>query len=275
VSDLLGRTASAPETAWIRVRDAAAPFSYEVPAAWTGHVAYPWTEGDATIGTVLVAGPDPAKFATDFTVPGVAVGLSANPSHLSARSVVESDQTFAGPCTGGDVQEATEAGASTSYRLWTACGGGQAFVVYLAIIPADGIGLVAFIFQGASERDLGYLDRIAGSLQAELPTSTSAPAAPSGGTVSGSTYSISLEFCQNQHGQGVSGGLIRNDDPTLVHTYRIVVAFSDPNGVLLNDTWWTTSDLQPGVTARWQADVPSGLPAVSVTCRITSVEVVR
>jgi hypothetical protein len=83
-----------------------------------------------------------------------------------------------------------------------------------------------------------------------------------------------LEFCQNQHGQGVAGGLIRNDD-ALVHSFRIVVAFSDPNGILLNDTWGTTPDVPPGVTARWQATLPSGLPNTTVSCRITGVELVN
>lgn len=273
VGALLGTTAQPPSTTWIRAVDAGAAFSFEVPSAWSGHLAYPWVEGGATIGTVLVAGPDPTRLGSDFSVPGVAIGLSANPSGMSARASVEADQTYAGTCTPGEVGEASDAGATVAYRLWEACGGGQSYVFLLAVVPADGNGLIAILFQGVDEPQLGYLDHIVTTLRAETVQSTPAPA-PSGGDVSGPTYTISMEYCQNQHGQGVSGGLIRNDD-SLIHTYRIVVAFSDPNGVFLNDTGWTTSDLQPGVTARWQATVPSGLPAVSVSCQITRVELIR
>jgi hypothetical protein len=54
-----------------------------------------------------------------------------------------------------------------------------------------------------------------------------------------------------------------------------VVRFFDPNGVLLNDTWGTTPDVPAGVTATWQAVVPSGLPAVSVSCQVTEVKFVN
>lgn len=273
VGALLGTTAQPPPTTWIRAIDPGASFSFEVPASWTGHLAYPWEEGGSTIGTVLVAGPDPAKLGTDFSVPGVAIGLSANPSGMSARASVEADQTYAGTCTPGEMQEASEAGASLAYRLWEACNGGQAYVLILAVVPGDGKGLVGVLFQGVDPNELGYLDHILGTIRGEVAPATPGPAASA--SVSGDTYSITMNLCQNQHGQGVAEGLIRNDDPSLIHTYRIVVAFWDPNGVFLNDTAWTTSDLGPGVTSRWQATVPSGLPPVSVTCQITAVQVVR
>lgn len=274
LGSILGTNLQPPPTTWTRASDPAAPFSYEVPAAWTGRLVLPWSDGSATIGTVLLAGPDPSKMGTDFSVPGVAIGISANPNGMSARAAVEAEQTFAGTCTGGEVQEATEAGANAAFRLYERCGGGGAYVVVLAIVPADGKGMIEVLFQGVEANELGYLERIVGSVRAETSQATPVPAATGTGSVSGDTYTISMDTCQNQHGQGVSAGLIRNDD-SLVHAFRIVVAFSDPNGVFLNDTGWTTSDLGPGVTATWQATVPSGLPAVSVSCRITSVQVVR
>jgi hypothetical protein len=274
LGSILGTTVQPPATTWIRAGDPAAPFSFEVPAAWSGHLVVPWSDGTATIGTVLVAGPDPTKMGTDFSVPGVAIGISANPNGTSARAAVEGDPTYAGTCTASDVQEATEAGATAAFQLYEACGGGSAYAVVLAIVPAGGQGIFEVLFQGVEPEQLGYLERIVGSVRAETGPATPAPAATGTGSVSGDTYTISMDTCQNQHGQGVSAGLIRNDD-SLIHAFRIVVAFSDPNGVFLNDTGWTTSDLAPGVTATWQATVPSGLPAVSVSCRITSVQVVR
>lgn len=275
ISSILGRTHTAPaSTVWLRVADPAAPFTYEVPSTWTGHAAYPWVEGGQAIGTVLVAGPDPTKLSTDFSVAGIAIGLSANPSGLTAHQVVEADDSYAGTCTPGSVEDTTESGATASFRLWEACAGGTGFLLTMAIVPADGQGLVAIIFQGTTEADLGYLDHIAGSLLASTPTATQGPVATPGGPVPGQPYTISMDYCQNQHGQGIAEGLIRNDD-TLVHSFRVVVAFSDLNNVLLNDTWGTTPDVPPGITAKWQAVVPSGLPAVTVSCRITGVELVN
>jgi len=274
ISSILGASHLPPvSTTWTRISDAGAPFTYEVPSTWTGHAAYPWEEGGQAVGVVLAAGPDPSKLSTDFSVPGIAIGLSANPGGLTAHQVVEADNSYGATCTASGVQDTTDSGATASFQLWESCAGGTGYLLVMAIVPAGGQGLVAIIFQGVAEADLGYLDHIAGSLQAATTTATPAPAATPG-QVSGQTYTISMDDCHNQHGQGIAAGLIRNDD-TLVHTFRIVVAFSDPNNVLLNDTWGTTPDIPPGITARWQAVVPSGLPAVTVSCRITGVELVN
>lgn len=273
ISSILGTSHTPPaSTSWTRISDPAAPFSYEVPSSWTGHAAYPWEDGGQAIGTVLVAGPEPSKLATDFTVPGIAIGLSANPGGSTAHEVVEADDSYAGTCSGSPIEDATDLGATASYRLWESCAGGTGYLLVMTIVPSDGQGLVAIIFQGVTEADLGYLDHIVGSLQAELAAVTPGPTA--GAPVPGQPYTISMDICQNQHGQGVAEGLIRNDD-ALVHSFRIVVAFSDPNNVLLNDTWGTTPDVPPGITARWQAMVPSGLPAVTVRCQITRVELIN
>lgn len=273
VSSILGGNQVEPaSTTWIRVVDASAPFTYEVPSTWTVHVASPWEEGGATIGIALAAGPDLSKLSTDFSVPGVVIGVAANATQITPRQALAADD-FSSVCTATPIQEATESGASVAWQLWQSCAGGTGLLLVMAIAPSNGQGRLGIVFQGTGEQDLAYLDHIVSSLAATTPGATSAPAA-TGGAVSGQTYTISMDTCQNQHGQGVSGGLIRNDD-TLIHSYRIVVAFSDPNGIFLNDTAWTTSDLQPGVTATWQATVPSGLPAVSVSCQITSVELVR
>lgn len=235
------------------------------------HAAYPWQEGSATIGLALAAGPDLGKLSVDFSVPGIVVGVSGGTAGTTPRQIVEGGGSFDSACTASPAQEVVEAGTTVAYQLWTSCGGGAGVLLVMAIAAAGQPGLLGIVYQGTGENDLGYLDHIVDSLEATPVQATAAPATP--GSVSGPTYSISMEFCQNQHGQGVSGGLIRNDD-TVIHTYRIVVAFTDPNGVFLNDTGWTTSDLQPGVTARWQATVPSGLPNVTVSCTITRVELI-
>lgn len=272
-SVLGGNLAAPPATAWVRISDPASPFSFEVPTAWTILAANPWTEGTATIGSSLAAGPDLSKLSVDFSVPGVVIGISAGAPGITPRQIVEGGGSFGSVCTAGAVEEASEAGAHVAYQLWTSCGGGAGVLLVMAIAPAGQPGLLGIVYQGTRRDDLGYLDRIVGSiLPASAPAESSAPVR--GGEVSGPTYAITMDVCQNQHGQGVSGGLIRNTD-ALIHTYRIVVAFSDANGVFLNDTAWTTSDLDPGVTARWQASVPSGLPAVNVTCQVKSVTQVR
>jgi hypothetical protein len=275
VGSLLGGTVTEPAgTTWTRIADPGAPFTYEVPSAWTTHAAYPWQDGGATLGTVLAAGPDLAKFSTDFTVPAVAIGLSGNPVGRTVRQVVEADASVGGACTAGTVQDASESGVKAAYQLWEGCGGGTGFLLVMAIAPAEATGLIAIILQGSAEADIGYLPHILGSIAAATVDATPGPGPSGVPPATGPTYTISMNLCQNQHGQGVAEGLIRNEDG-LVHTYRIVVAFSDANDVFLNDTSWTTSDLPPAITARWQAMVPSGLPAVSVVCRITAVEVIR
>lgn len=273
VGALLGGAPGEPAgTTWVRVTDPGAPFSFEVPAAWTDHAVGAWQESGATIGTVLAAGPSTGKLGTNFSVPGVAIGLASDAGGRTPRAVVEADSSYGATCTPSPVQDATQQGAITAYQQWT-CGSSGGLLIVIAIASPTDPGLIEIVFQGTSKADLGYLQHIVGSVAAATPQATAGPAA-SDGSVSGPTYTISMNLCQNQHGQGVAEGLIRNDT-ALIHTYRIVVAFSDPNGVFLNDTSWTQSDLSPGVTARWQAMVPSGLPAVSVSCQITRVELVR
>lgn len=128
--------------------------------------------------------------------------------------------------------------------------------------------LQVFLAGGINEQTLQPLIRPVGDRVGK-----GGPAQTVGAPDPGQPYAITMEFYENQHGQGVSGGLIRNDD-TLVHSFRVVVAFSDPNGALLNDTWGTTPDVPPGVTVRWQATLPSGLPNTSVVCEITEIELV-
>jgi hypothetical protein len=193
ISSILGTSHLPPAlTTWARVTDPAAAFSYEVPSTWTGHAANPWVENGLTIGTVLAAGPDPAKLATDFSVPGVVIGVSANPSSMTAHDVVEADDAYAGTCTPGPVQDATESGATASFRLWEACAGGTGFLLVMAIVPADGKGLLAIVFQGVTEADLGYLDHIAGSIHGATAAATPGPHATPGGPVTGQPNAISI-----------------------------------------------------------------------------------
>lgn len=273
VSSILGeRIGPPPTTSWIRVSDPGVPFTYEVPASWTSHAAYPWQLGDTTIGVVLAAGPDVSTLGADFSVPGVVVGMSANPGGRSPRDAVEAEPVPAG-CTSGGVQDASDAGVTAAFDVREGCANGTGFLLVLAIVPLDGRGLIEIVFQGTSEADLAYVDRIIASIVA---TDLTVPATPSPalGEPVGGRFSISMTICQNQHGQGVSEGLIRNDD-SLTHAYRIEVWFFDVNGVLLNTTDWTTGEIPPGVTARWQAMVPSGLPAVEVRCTLEKVDLVH
>ena len=272
VDKLLGSVQEPPGTTWARVSDPGATFSFEVPTTWNQHLTVPWEEGGTSIGTLIAAGPDPSKLGSDLSVPGVGIGVASDPGGRTPRQVVEGEQSYASACTANPIEDGNDGGVAVSAQRWTSCaGGGNAFVASLA--PADGSGLIGIVFQGTSDAELGYLPHILGSLQANATAATPAPAPSTdgGGQVSGDGYTIKMDYCQNQHGQGVSGGLIRNDT-SLVHSYRIVVAFYDPNGVLLNDTWGTTPNVPAGVTAEWQAVVPSGLPNTEVKCQITGVE---
>jgi hypothetical protein len=272
VGGILGNVPSIPaDTTWIRVSDPNAPFTFEVPSTWTSHKAGTWDESNQTIGTVLAAGPDINKLGSDFSVPGVVIGIAANAAGRTPHGVVEADTSGAGACTPGVVQDAAQQGGAAAYRIST-CGTSGGLILVMAIASSTDPGIIEILLQGTSQADVGYLQHIIGSLAASSPSATAAPAASSA-TGAGATFTITMNICQNQHGQGVAEGLITNTD-SRIHVYRIVVAFSDPNGVFLNDTGWTTSALDPGVTSRWQAEVPSGLPAVPVSCRITAVKLI-
>jgi hypothetical protein len=274
ISSILGSTPAVPAgTTWMRVSDPSAAFTYEVPSTWMGHAAYPWLDGDAAVGTVLAAGPDPARLATDFSVPGIAIGISANPRGVTPREAVEEDASYAGVCTPGEINDGSDPTISAAFQVWESCGGGSGLLLVMAIVPVDGEGMIAIVFQGTGEADLAYLEHIVGSLAEAGGTATPTPGPTTGGGPGG-PYTISLDICRNQHGQGVSEGLIRNDD-SVTHVFRIEVWFYDLNGVLLNTTDWTTTEIPPGVTARWQADVPSGLPSVDVQCQLREVEIVH
>ncbi len=272
VSSIMGTTAPTPPpgTIWVRVSDPGASFSFEVPSNWANAAVYPWEEGGTNIGVLLAAGPDPSKIGSDFSVPGIAIGVSSNAGGLVPLALVQEDD-YSSTCTATAAQSAAEPGVVAAYRTWESCGpAGTAFLLLMGIVPSGSTGLIGVVFQGASEADLAYVEHILGSLAAEGgagstpgPIDTGQPAGP---------YDITMDICQNQHGQGVAEGVITNQD-AVAHSFRIVVWFYDPNHLLLNTTdSFESPSLPPGQGYRWQAVVPSGLPSVDVTCEIHEVQ---
>lgn len=270
---ILGSLPAEPAgTTWVRISDPSAPFTFEVPTAWSATAAGPWEEGGMTIGYVLAGATDASKLGTDFSASGVVIGVSADPMGVTPRAVAEQDD-HSSSCTATPTQEVSDPAFQAAYRAWESCGpAGTGFLLAMAIAPADG-GLVGVIFQGATQSDLGYIERVLSSLQ---PVASLTPTPGQATTPPGThgLYSLTLDLCQNQHGQGVAEGIITNQDAAN-HAFRVRVRFYDPNGVLLNDAdSYATPELRPGESFRWQSVVPSGLPSVNVACEVSQVEIV-
>jgi hypothetical protein len=259
-----------PGTIWVRVSDPGAAFTFEVPSNWANVAVSPWEEGGTNVGVLLVAGPDPSKIGSDFSVPGIAIGLSANAAGLTPLALVQEDD-YSSACTATAAQSAAEPGAVAAYRTWESCGPSRiAFLLLMGIVPQGSTGLVGVVFQGASEADQAYLEHILGSLAAE-GGAVSTPV-PIGTGQPGQPYSLSMDICQNQHGQGVAEGNITNQD-AVAHTFRVIVDFYDFSGTtLLNDAGSYDLAVDPGTTRRWQAIVSSGLPSGEITCKVKEVQ---
>ena len=271
--------AAPPGTAWARITDDAGTFSFEVPSTWTEQATLPWEEAGARIGTVVVAGPAVAGVGTDFTVPGIAVGIAANAPGSTPRSVVESDD-FSGSCTGDPVEEASEAGYASAFMGWSDCGGNtDAFVLVIAISPAGSTGLIAVVFQGVGQADLGYLEHIMGSLEATGVTppigpTTPEPAPASAAAPPGSSqaFTITIDECFLQTGSVGSIGVIRNTD-SMSHAYRIRVRFVDEAGIVYGEAEQETPALAPGEAYRYGTPFQDAHGVTSTTCTVVDVQV--
>jgi hypothetical protein len=273
LSGIVGSPPPPSGITWSRVADDAGSFSFEVPSAWGQARTVAWEENGSRIGTIVVAAPSLDAFGSDFSKPGVAVGVAANAGGLTLRASVESND-FSGACTATPTEESTEGGYGAAFRLWTGCGGlEESFVAVIAVAATDGTGLIAAILQGTSEAELGYLVPIVDSLQAAgvapgLPTAT--PTAPGG---VGPGYTVTIDECLLQIGDAIAIGRVRNGDTT-GHAYRIAVRFSDEAGVLVGEDHRETPALTPGQAyryqARWQAQ-----GATAVTCVVSEVVVIE
>jgi hypothetical protein len=279
IGDITGQALPTPppDTVWVRVADPSAPVTYEVPSTYGYSAVFPWQENGTEMGVLLAAGANPSQIGTDFSAPGVLIGASANPIGMTPMTLVTEDD-YSDRCTATAAQAGAEPNVTSAFRTWESCGASRTgYLMLLGIVPQDGRGLIGIVLQGASDADLAYVQHIVESLKATGGTGeTPAPGAtpqPVGTPASGQPYTITMDICQNQHGQGIAEGELTNSD-SVPHTYRILVEFWQQGAnTKLNDTRSFAYNLDPGVTQRWQAVVPSGLPSVDVECRVKAVEV--
>jgi hypothetical protein len=231
----------------------------------------PWAEEDgSSSGSIVVAGPSLGGLGSDFSQPGVAIGITANPSGRTARQVVDSDN-YATVCTGQPAEEEKGDGYATAYRFWSPCGGRDgAFLIVVVIAPEGTRALFAVIFQGAAEADLAYVERVMGSLQngSGTPTPTSGTAAtPAPGNAQG--WAANVEECLLQIGDAIAIGTVTNTD-TRDHAYRVIVRFTDRTGLLIGENYWDTPALAPGQAFRYQIrQLAQGY--TEVTCALSEV----
>jgi hypothetical protein len=262
----------------MRVSDDGGAFSFEVPSTWAEQRTIPWEEAAVRIGTIVVAGPAVAKVGNDFAVPGVAIGIASSAPGSTPRSVVESDD-FSASCTGDPVEEASDAGYTAAFKGWSGCGGNtDAFVLVIAIAPAGSTGLIAVVFQGVGQADLGYLEHIMGSLQATgltVPTgptaSEPAPASAVAPPGNSQAFTITIDECFLQAGSVGSIGVIRNNDTTS-HAYLIRVRFVDEAGIVYAEAVQETPALAPGEAYRYGTPFQDAHGVTGTTCTVIDVQ---
>lgn len=277
------------DTTWIRVGEDAA-FTFEVPSSWTGVRNLPWLEADgSTSGTVILAGPDPEVLGTEFSQPGVAIGVSSNPNGLSPRQVVDAE-SYDALCSGSPVEDHADPAYLASSRVWTSCGGREeAFLLVLAIAPTDSPGLLGAFFQGVSEADLAYVQHIMGSLRAGQATETPAtgplltpvpqpldtlvpaPAPitqPTEGTSRG--WTATLDECLLQMNDAIAYGTVTNTDDRS-HGYRVYVRFLDATGLLIGEGYWDTPPVEPDQSARYEVRLLAVNGVTEATCLLKEV----
>lgn len=262
-------------TTWIRIGDDAGAFTFEVPSTWTQHQTVPWAEEDgSSSGSIVVAGPEIGGLGSDFSQPGVAIGVSSNPTGRTARQVVDADN-YATVCTGTPAEEENGDGYTAAYRFWSPCGGrDEAFLIVVVIAPAGTQALFAVIFQGSSAADLGYVEHVMGSLQTGggTPTPTAAATTPAATTPPGNAqgWTASVTECLSQINDAIAVGIITNVD-TRSHGYRVYVRFLDPTGLLIGEDYWNTPTLDPGQSYEWEVRHLALNGAKLDTCNLSEV----
>ena len=256
-------------TMWLRIADDSGAFTFEVPSTWTEHQTVPWTEASGTSsGYILVAGPKIGVLGSDFTQPGVAIGISTNPDLRTPRQVVDADdyKTF---CTGTPAADETGTGYVAAYRLWTSCGGREdAFIIVIVI------ALLASIFQGAGQADMGYIEHMLGSIQTDAGVSaeTAAPAPPTAAPGNAQGWTATVDECLSQIGDAIAIGTITNVD-TRSHAYRVNIRFLSEGNLLIGDDYWDTPPLDPSQGYRYQIRHSALNGTKLVTCTLSSVQI--
>jgi len=127
-----------------------------------------------------------------------------------------------------------------------------------------------------------YIQHIVGSLQSTVGTAaTPGPDETAGDGATppvetpapGQVISYTFEYCQNQHGQGIAGGQLTNND-SVPHLVTLIVEFYQIDTTkMLNDTRSYEYDMPAGQSREWQAVVSSGLPSVDVSCKVREIQV--
>ena len=259
-------------TTWTRIGADNGAFTFEVPSTWTAQQTVPWAEADgSSSGAIVVAGTNVNGMGSDFSAPGVAIGVTANPTGRSAIDIVATTD-YSATCTGEPAGTESGTGYSAAYRVWTACGGrADAFLLVVVVNPAGTKALFVVIFQGAAQADLGYVEYIIGSVQAGsgTPGATTAPPAATTPPVNAQGWTVNMEECLLQIGDAIAIGTVTNTD-TRDHAYRVVVRFTTPQNLLIGESDWDTPALAPGQPFRFQIrQLAQGYTAV--TCTVSDV----
>lgn len=255
-------------TTWTRIGADNGAFTFEVPSTWTTQQTVPWAEADgSSSGSLVVAGTNVNGLGTDFSAPGVAIGITTNPTGRTAADVVTTTD-YSTTCTGEPAGTENGAGYTAAYRVWTACGGrADAFLLVVVVNPAGTQALFVVIFQGAAQADLGYVERIIGSVQAGAgtPGTTTAPPAATTPPANAQGWTVNMEECLLQIGDAIAIGTVTNMD-TRDHAYRVIVRFTTPENLLIGEAYWDTPALAPGQPFRFQIrQLAQGYTAVNCT----------
>jgi hypothetical protein len=276
LADIIGTTVPAVPagTSWSSVSGAGVTF--EVPETWETSRTVPWLEGDgSSSGWVVLAGPDVNGLGSDFSLPGVAIGISSNPAGLTPRQVVAAED-YEGSCTPSPIGELGDGSYSASYRIWTACGDSdEAYLVVLAIAQADTPGLVALLLQGTSAADLAFFEHTLNSVQVgPVPGLAGTEATPAVATSpperNSRGWSATLDECLLQMNDAIAYGTVTNTDDRS-HGYRVYVRFLDATGLSLGESYWDTPAVEPGEGARYEVRLLAINGVTEATCIVSEV----
>ncbi|GLY26398.1 serine/threonine-protein kinase [Micromonospora sp. NBRC 101691] len=156
VGTLTGDTATVRDTG----TGTSGPITVTLPPGWrtvgTGWAGRYGTDGN--LEPALVMSPDPRRWATDPTVPGAFVGLSASTAARTTPAGFVAERPHAS-CAAAPVRRTRQAGVDWVVARFT-CDRGRPVVVEAAGLGPDRTGLIYVQVVPPADSDAGFVDRL-------------------------------------------------------------------------------------------------------------------
>lgn len=158
-----------PSASYVTITDNSNTLSIQVPASWTDVASGPWSANGTNVGPGLMAAPNINDFATTWTTPGLFFAASRTLAQTYNETTILDDPTiglnYSDYCTHQGRQDYTTSSYTGKVDIWNSCGGINASIVILSLMPPDKSYLMILLVQVTEGTPAADVEAILNSFQ--------------------------------------------------------------------------------------------------------------